>query len=279
MMVITDIMVSCGIISLGLGEQRHKHHFSTTEGLAGELLKRVMCWVIEGIKGGWYPSKNRNGNWKQHAEQQSHQYWNRNRNRNRNRKTNHTITNLIRKAFRRNSPSNLQPSWGSILPHSILSNTPLAINSDKNHENTKKMSDNEDSDHGGSSLGKQRAKDTGKDTTQTTTAKQHYPEQLTSALSLFPLPHQMGAPYFDGTDVTDFIIQWADLTMDWADGLRIKKVPLYCEKMVGRYVKTLESYIDGNSWEDFAAELKAEYKDDDTEQNEIRRLFCKPETG
>jgi len=31
-------------------------------------------------------------------------------------------------------------------------------------------------------------------------------------------------------------------------------------------VKTLESYIDGNSWENFAAELKTEYKDDDTEQ-------------
>jgi len=31
--------------------------------------------------------------------------------------------------------------------------------------------------------------------------------------------------------------------MDWKDGLRIKKVSLYCEKMVARYVKTLETYI------------------------------------
>jgi len=59
----------------------------------------------------------------------------------------------------------------------------------------------------------------------------------------------MGAPYFDGTAVTDFIIQWEDLTMDWTDRLRIKnlKVPLYCEKIVGRYMKTLESYIEGDS--------------------------------
>jgi len=115
---------------------------------------------------------------------------------------NRSITNLIRKALRRNNRSGLQPSWGSILPKSILSNTPLSINSNKIEENNKKMSDGEGLNHGRSS-GKQRAKDTG---AQTTT-KQSYPEQLTSVLSLFPLPHQMGAPYFDGTDVTDFVIQ------------------------------------------------------------------------
>jgi len=40
---------------------------------------------------------------------------------------------------------------------------------------------------------------------------------MTSALTLFPLPHQMGAPFFDGKDVSDFILQWEDLTMDWLD--------------------------------------------------------------
>jgi len=61
--------------------------------------------------------------------------------------------------------------------------------------------------------------------------------------------------------------------MDWTDGLRIKKVPLYCEKMVGRYVKTLESYIEGDSWQRFATELKTEYKDDDTEQKRNTEAF------
>jgi len=280
--VFTFMMV-VGIISLGLvDEQRHS---STTEGLASELLKRVMCCIIEGIKGGWYQARNehtenrirntdtenrirntdrehrnqarntehtnRNGHSKQHAQQQ----WNRNRNR--NRKTNRSIANLIRKALRRNNRSGLQPSWRSTLP----------TNSNKIYEKNKKMSDNEDSGRGGgSSSGRQRTKDTGKETAQTTT-KESYPEQqLMSALTLFPLPHQMGAPYFDGTDVTDFVIQWEDLTMDWKDGLRIKKVPLYCEKMVGRYVKTLESYIKGDNWERFVKELKEKYKEDDTEQ-------------
>jgi len=81
----------------------------------------------------------------------------------------------------------LQPSWGSTLPKSILSNTPLSINSNKIYENNKKISDNEDSSRGGGLLsGRQRAKDTGNQTTM----KESYPErQLMSALTLFPLLH------------------------------------------------------------------------------------------
>jgi len=271
-------MMIIGIISFGLvDEQRHRRqrHHSTTEGLASELLKRVMCCIIEGIKGGWYPLRNENTehrirnmdmNRKRNENSKQHEL-HRNRNRNRNRKTNQSIVNLIRKALRRNHRSGLQPSWGSTLPKSILSNTPLSINSNKIYENNKKMLDNEDSVRGGSSSGRQRARDTDKETTQTTTTKESYPEQqLISALTLFPLPHQMRATYFDGTDVMDFVIQWEDLTMDWKDGLRIKKVPLYCEKMVGRYVKTLETYIKRDNWERFVKELKEKYKEDDTEQ-------------
>jgi len=58
-MDIVAIMVRLGITSLGLDEQRHQRqrHSSTTEGLASELLKRVMCSIIAGIKGGWYPPR------------------------------------------------------------------------------------------------------------------------------------------------------------------------------------------------------------------------------
>jgi len=89
---------------------------------------------------------------------------------------------------------------------------------------------------------------------------------IISVLTLFPLPHQMGAPFFDGKDIRDFILQWEDLTMDWLDGPRIKKVPLYCQKIIGKYVKTLGTYIHGNNWEGFVAELKSEFKDDNSEQ-------------
>jgi len=89
---------------------------------------------------------------------------------------------------------------------------------------------------------------------------------IISALTLFPLPYQMEVPFFDGKDVSDFILQWEDLTMDWLDRLCIKKIPLYCEKIIGKYVKTLRTYIRSNNWEGFVAELKSEFKDDDSEQ-------------
>jgi len=54
--------------------------------------------------------------------------------------------------------------------------------------------------------------------------------------------------------------------MDWKDRLRIKKVPLYCEKRLSRYIKTLETYIKEDSWERFVKELKEKYKEDDIEQ-------------
>jgi len=62
---------------------------------------------------------------------------------------------------------------------------------------------------------------------------------MTSAISLFPLPHQLGALYFDGINVSEFLARWEDLTMDWTDGQHIKKMPLYCETALGLYIKGL----------------------------------------
>jgi len=54
--------------------------------------------------------------------------------------------------------------------------------------------------------------------------------------------------------------------MDWLDGPHIKKVPLYCEKIIEKHMKTLGTYIRGNNWEGFVAELKSEFKDNNSEQ-------------
>jgi len=70
---------------------------------------------------------------------------------------------------------------------------------------------------------------------------------MISALTLLPLRYQMRAPFFDRKHVSDFILQWENLTMDWLDGPCIKKVPLYCEKIIGKYVKTLGTYIRSNN--------------------------------
>jgi len=89
---------------------------------------------------------------------------------------------------------------------------------------------------------------------------------MTSALSLFPLPHQLGAPYFDGINVTEFLARWEHLTMDWTDGQRIKKMPLYCKTTLGLYIKELDIYREGESWDDFTILLKSEFREDDSGQ-------------
>jgi len=75
----------------------------------------------------------------------------------------------------------------------------------------------------------------------------------------------MGAPYFDSKDVTDFITYWEDLTIDWTDSLHIKKVPLYCKKLISKYWKTFETYISGTSWNEFRTTLVMEFKENDME--------------
>jgi len=94
-----------------------------------------------------------------------------------------------------------------------------------------------------------------------------------SALTLFPLYHQIGAPFFNGKNVSNFMLQWEDLTMDWLDGPYIKKVPLDCEKIIGKYIKTLGTYIHSNNWEGFVLKLKWEFKDDDSEQQHNIEAF------
>ena len=86
-------------------------------------------------------------------------------------------------------------------------------------------------------------------------------QNIRSTLCLFPLPHQVGAPYFDGKDVTDFLIKWEDLTLDWSDDQRIKKIPLYSDKLIGRYLKTWPSYT-GADCDQFKDALLKEFKDD-----------------
>jgi len=83
----------------------------------------------------------------------------------------------------------------------------------------------------------------------------------------------MGASYFNGKDVTDFIAHWEDLTIDWTDSQRIKKVPLYCERLICKYLKTFETYVTGTSWNEFQAALITEFKEDDMEQKKNMETY------
>ena len=87
---------------------------------------------------------------------------------------------------------------------------------------------------------------------------------------LSPFPGQEGAPFFDGKNVTQFMNVWEDLTINWPDEMRIRKVPLYYQMLMGKYIKTLPSFKAvgerDTTWADFKNEVLEEFRDDNEEQ-------------
>lgn len=80
-------------------------------------------------------------------------------------------------------------------------------------------------------------------------------------VSVFPFPNQIGAPCFDGTDVSDCINEWEFTTMEWTELNRIKRVPQYCEKIIDRYLRTSDTFTVATSWDDVKAALLLEFKE------------------
>ena len=57
---------------------------------------------------------------------------------------------------------------------------------------------------------------------------------------------------------------WEDLAIDWPEGIRIRKIPVYCKSTMGKYIRTLPSFERGN-WASFKVEILEEFKDNDKE--------------
>lgn len=94
------------------------------------------------------------------------------------------------------------------------------------------------------------------------------PATMFSMQYMFPFPGQEGAPYFDGKNITQFLNIWEDLTLGWPNETKIRKIPLYCQAWMGKYIKTLHSYkvIEEDGWEKFKKEVLEEFKDEGEEQ-------------
>ena len=233
---------------------------------------RMNSRFIRRIKGAWDPSKygmNRVGSNQSGSKQEATNRAGSNESGSKQEATDRTGTYRTRTSNRLNTRSlgylyehrlRNTNTHSKNTPYSIYSHPQLYISTKNDIEKQKTMPEPTES----SSTGKMRERSTEDTTTD---------RPMTSALILFPLPHQIGASFFDRKDVSDFILQWEDLIMDWLDGPHIKKVPLYCKKIIGKYVKPLGTYIRGNNWEAFVAELKSQFKNDDSEQPCNREAF------
>jgi len=215
------------------------------------IFGRMNSRIIRRIKGAWDPSKSESN------QVQSNQAGTE-RSTHRTCKTNRLNTTSLRYLCEHRLRNTNTHSKS--IPYSIYSHPSQYISTKNDIEKPKKMPEPTES----SSTRKMRERSMEDTTTD---------RPITSALTLFPLPYQMGVPFFDEKDISDFIRQWEELTMHWLDGPRIKKVPLYCEKIIGKYVKKLGTYIGSNNWEGFVAELKSQFKDDDSEQQRNTEAF------
>src|SRR5258706_15483288 len=91
---------------------------------------------------------------------------------------------------------------------------------------------------------------------------------------LFPFPGQNGAPFFDGKNITQFLTTWEDLTLNWPESIKIRKIPPYCKSTMGKYIRMLPSFEGGN-WANFKVEVLEEFKDDDEEQQKYTVAYLR----
>ena len=95
-----------------------------------------------------------------------------------------------------------------------------------------------------------------------------------------PFPGTPGAPYFDGTDVSDFLDRYEDMCTDYqvSEAEKIRRIPRYCETMTGQYIKNLMEYLE-KDYEALITVMKAEYKSEDTNQQINTRSFLESFKG
>ena len=89
-----------------------------------------------------------------------------------------------------------------------------------------------------------------------------------------PLPGTNGAPYFQGQNVSDFLDRFDFMCEDYelSETDRIKRLPWYCEKTIGEYLRMLTEFND-ESWQEVKKVLRKEYEEQDVDQQMNTREF------
>jgi len=156
------------------------------------IFGRMNSRIIRRIKGAWDLSKARINQARINQSGRKQAGTDRARSKHRKRKSNQLNTRSLGYLCEHRLRNTNTHSKSTL--HSIYSHPPQYISTKNDIEKPKKMPEPAES----SSMGKMRERSIEDTMTD---------RFMTSALTLFPLPHQMGAPFFDGKDVSDFILQ------------------------------------------------------------------------
>ena len=85
--------------------------------------------------------------------------------------------------------------------------------------------------------------------------------------AVMPYPGSPGAPFFKGSNITDFLESYSRMCTDYQvdEQEKIKRLSWYCELFTGKYIETLIS-SSRTSWAAIRKVLREEYKDQDLNQ-------------
>ena len=103
--------------------------------------------------------------------------------------------------------------------------------------------------------------------------------------AMMPIPGMPGAPFFEGSNITEFLERYGDQCDDAGlkEDEKLKRLTRYCSFAIGQYVKTMPEWV-LKDWNGLVKLLLEEYKDQDTFQQMHSRWFlenlkCKDRAG
>lgn len=90
----------------------------------------------------------------------------------------------------------------------------------------------------------------------------------------FPMVGMAGSPYFDGSDVTEFLDRWDDLVAECGISHEhsLRRLPQYCTPLIKENLRSMPEYESGD-WMEFKEMMKREYRDRDDYQRLRSRPF------
>lgn len=100
------------------------------------------------------------------------------------------------------------------------------------------------------------------------------PRQGSTFIVTMPFPGTAGAPYFDGSNVSEFLDVYDDMCTDYkvSSLKKLKQLPQYCESLTGGYIRTLAEYVE-KDYDGLRKVLKVEYKGEDQVQQMHTKAF------
>ncbi len=100
------------------------------------------------------------------------------------------------------------------------------------------------------------------------------PFLLSYLLIVMPYPGSLCIPFFEGTNISDFLDQYSRMCSNYriSEKEKIRRLPGYCEMFTGKYIETLIG-TSGTTWSTLRKVLREEYRDQYLSQKMNSRHF------